>query len=111
MNDLNHHGYILWGAEMARDAGFQVPWSRADALSSLDEYDAIYPLDAKLTPGMSARYGSPWQVGEWDSPLDRARVMAAMSGHGPEWPALRSNERRSTRGSPPRRCSVSPGRG
>ena len=62
VNDLNHHGYILWGAEMARDAGFQVPWSRADALSSLDEYDAIYPLDAKLTPGMSARYGSPWQV-------------------------------------------------
>ena len=62
VNDLNHHGYILWGGELARDAGFDVPWSRSDALRSLDAYDLIYPVDGTLTPAMAARYGGAWQV-------------------------------------------------
>jgi hypothetical protein len=35
-NDLLHHGYTLWGIERYRDAGGQVPWSRAELLATLD---------------------------------------------------------------------------
>jgi len=62
VNDLSHHASIIWGVEETRDAGFDIPWSRADALRTFDEYDVIYPIDIDPTQEMSARYGSAWEV-------------------------------------------------
>ena len=62
VNDLAHHIYILWGAERARDAGFEVAWSREEAIDSLDTYGGVYPTDIELTPSMEARKGSQWQT-------------------------------------------------
>ena len=62
VNDLSHHVYILWGAELARDAGFRIGWTRADAIASLDRFDIVYPRDIRLTPDMAARSESPWRV-------------------------------------------------
>ena len=62
VNDLAHHIYILWGAERARDAGFEVAWTREEAIDSLDTYGGVYPTDMVLTPSMEARKGSQWQT-------------------------------------------------
>jgi hypothetical protein len=80
VNDLNHHGYILWGAELARDAGFDIPWSRSDALRSLDEYDLVYPVDTTLTPAMAGRYGSAWQVSGTGTALALAARLGGDTG-------------------------------
>jgi hypothetical protein len=62
VNDLSHHGYILWGAEQAREAGFSIQWTREEALASINRYDLVYPLELPMTPAMSRRYDSPWVV-------------------------------------------------
>ncbi len=62
VNDLGHHVYILWGAERARDAGFDVPWTREEAIAAIASYGNVYPPDVDQTPSMLARRGSPWQV-------------------------------------------------
>ena len=61
-NDLANHVYILWGAERARDAGFEVGWSREEAIDAVDGYGSVYPPDILLTPSMEARKGSQWQT-------------------------------------------------
>lgn len=83
VNDLSHHVYILWGAELARGAGVSIPWDRAAALESIGRYGLVYPRDIALTPSMAARDGSPWEVsgsgvalafsGRWGSPRDVLR--------------------------------------
>ncbi|MCV0403180.1 MAG: hypothetical protein K5924_05665 [Chloroflexi bacterium] len=89
-NDLSHHVYILWGAERARDAGFAVPWTRDEAIASLEAYDGVYPRDAILTEAMAARTGSAWEISgagmalafaaEWGGPVAewRQRTMSAL---------------------------------
>ena len=62
VNDLANHIYILWGAERARDAGFEIGWSREEAIDSVDSYGGVYPSDMVLTPDMEARKGSQWQT-------------------------------------------------
>jgi hypothetical protein len=69
VNDLGHHVYILWGAERAREAGFEVPWTRADAVASISAYGSVYPADIDQTPAMLARRGSPWQTSGTGSAL------------------------------------------
>ncbi len=69
VNDLGHHVYILWGAERARDAGFHVPWTRAEAIASISSYASVYPGDIDQTPAMLARRGSPWQTSGTGSAL------------------------------------------
>lgn len=69
VNDLGHHVYILWGAERARDAGFEVPWTRDAAVASISAYGSVYPPDVEQTPSMLARRGSPWQVSGTGSAL------------------------------------------
>lgn len=62
VNDLGHHVYILWGAERARDAGFDVAWTRDQAIASIGAYGNVYPDDIDQSPSMLARRGSPWQT-------------------------------------------------
>ena len=82
VNDLNHDGSIIWGTELARDAGFEIPWSRADAVQSLREYDLLYPIDASLTPAMSARYRGGWAVAGTGTAL---AVAARFGGDARPW--------------------------
>lgn len=62
VNDLAHHIYVLWGGERARDAGFDVAWTREEAVASVDAYGSVYPPDIVQTPSMEARKGSQWQT-------------------------------------------------
>lgn len=82
VNDLNHHGYILWGAERARDAGFDIAWSRQDALDTLREYDGLYPIAGAMTPSMAGRYGTAWQLSGTGTAL---MVVAAWGGDAGPW--------------------------
>jgi hypothetical protein len=68
-NDLNHHVYILWGAENARAAGFDVPWTRDEALASFARYDVVYPTSTDLTPAMAARTDTEVQIAGTGSAL------------------------------------------
>ena len=45
VNHTHLHVSILWGGELAREAGFDPGWSRSDAISSLAAYGPIYPAD------------------------------------------------------------------
>jgi hypothetical protein len=69
VNDLGNHVKILWGAERARDAGFEVAWTRDQAIDSIDGYGSVYPADIEQTPSMLARRGSPWQTSGTGSAL------------------------------------------
>lgn len=82
VNDLNHHVYILWGAERARDAGFDVAWTRAQAIASIDRFNIVYPRGANLTPAMAARTDSQWQVSGTGSALAFA---ATWGGNVSRW--------------------------
>lgn len=62
LNDTSSHVYILWGGELARDAGIPVPWTREEAVASLDAYGPVYPPDVALTPSMARRDDSPWET-------------------------------------------------
>jgi hypothetical protein len=68
-NDLNHHVYILWGAERARAAGFDVAWTRDEALASIEQYDVVYPSGTDLTPAMAARTDTEVQIAGTGSAL------------------------------------------
>lgn len=82
VNDLNYHGYILWGAERAREAGFDIPWSRQDALDTLREYDGLYPIDTPQTPSTAGRYGTEWQLSGTGEALI---IAAAWGGEAAPW--------------------------
>jgi len=82
VNDLTHHIYVLWGAERARDAGFDVAWSRAEAIESVDAYGSVYPSDMVLTSAMDARTGSQWQTSGTGAAL---AFSARWGGDIPRW--------------------------
>ena len=62
VNDTMHHVYILWGGELARDAGIPVAWTREEAVASLDAYGPVYPSDVFQTPSMARRADGPWET-------------------------------------------------
>ena len=47
---------------MARDSGFDIPWSRPTSLLDLTECVGLYPIGINLTTGMSNPYRSSWMV-------------------------------------------------
>ena len=53
------HVSILWGGELARDAGFDPGWSRRDAIASLAAYGAVYPTDVVDELARPIRDNSP----------------------------------------------------
>ena len=61
-NDLQNYVYILWAAEVAREHGVSIPWTRAAALASTSRYGEVYPTGITLTPDMANRSDSPAEV-------------------------------------------------
>ena len=59
-NYTHRHVSILWGGELARDAGFDPGWSRTDAIASLGAYGPVYPTDVIDEVARPIRDHSPW---------------------------------------------------
>ena len=60
VNYTHLHVSILWGGELARDAGFDPGWSRSDAIASLGTYGPVYPTDVVDKLATPIRDHSPW---------------------------------------------------
>ncbi len=60
VNHTQHHVSILWGGELARDAGIDPGWSRSDAIAALDAYGPVYPADVTDKAARRRRDDSPW---------------------------------------------------
>ena len=81
VNDLTNYVYILWGGELARDAGVDVPWTRGEALASLGRYGGVYPTDVELSEDMIRRLDGPWEV----SGAGAALALVSMYGSVGTW--------------------------
>jgi hypothetical protein len=65
--DLRQHVSVLVGGERARDAGFEVPWTRGEAIASLELFRSrnqlgVWPTDEVMTPDMQRRRISPFLI-------------------------------------------------
>jgi len=60
VNYTQLHASILWGGELARDAGINPGWSRTDAIASLGAYGPVFPPDVTDKAARRRRDDSPW---------------------------------------------------
>ena len=60
VNHTQLHVSILWGGELARDAGIDPGWSRSDAITSLKAYGPVYPPEIVDKAARRRRDNSPW---------------------------------------------------
>ncbi|MCV0403179.1 MAG: hypothetical protein K5924_05660 [Chloroflexi bacterium] len=68
-SDLRQHVNVLWGGERARDAGFAPPWTRRQAIDSIEQFRhgtgvAVWPDDVEMTADLRRRRVSAhWTAG------------------------------------------------
>ena len=60
VNHTQLHVSILWGGELAREAGMDPGWSRSDAIASLAAYGPVYPPEVVDMAARRRRDNSPW---------------------------------------------------